>query len=173
MAFAITNKTINVAPDWSSIGRSTDFQFVSTATATSTSNANRYFELGDYTSTQYIPASSQDGTIAGGIGDFGAAHLNYRAQVWLKSLTTTSTSGNGLVHLFVATSTAFSPQIPIASQPVPTTSTSAAMTLWGTAPLSGGYQYARIGFTFTGSTTGGAINTATFGAGIDAIITAV
>lgn len=175
MAFAITNKTINVAPDWVAVGQSTDYQFVSTATSTSVNGGagSRYFEYADYTATGPIPLASQVST--GTIGDFGGDYRNVRGYVYLKAYTSTSTTAVPVVILEAATSTGYSPVYMLDSKTLyhGTSTSPAAVLLWGNMPILGGARYARINFRLEGTTSTDGAPLAGFSTGLDAIIQAV
>lgn len=188
MAFAITNRVINVAPDWTSVSKSTDFQFVSTATSTSVNvgAGSRYFEYADYTTTGPIPLATQVST--GTIGDHGSEYKNYRALIYFKqyapsTATATSTAAVAtpalpVVALEVATSTGYSPVYVIDWRNVPPASTAVgstgsggpSLTLWGTVPITAGARFARINFYGRDSATAVALSCST---ALDAIIEAV
>lgn len=175
MAFAITNKVMQVNTPGAfaiNIGSTALNQILGTGTGTSTSVACPRWEYGDYTSTQgWVPATSQ--AITGGIGDHQYAHQQYRALVSLKTLvygTATSTfSLAGLVvTLEAATSTAgfvgtgstgtSINQFILDSKVVPlmsttSTGTQASLYLYGTVPVVGGAQFARVGmYNISGAT---------------------
>ena len=175
MAFAITNRIINVAPNWTAAVQSTQYQFVSTATSTSVNAGagSRYFEFADYTATGPIPLASQVST--GAIGDFGFESKSIRALVYLKSYTTTSTTAVPVVTLEAATSTGYAPVYVLdAKTHYHGTSTApASFTLWGTFPLVAGVRYARINFRHEGATSTEGAPLATFSTAVDAIIQAV
>lgn len=166
MAFSLANKKLNIdvlgglVPN---IGSTSEHNIVGTATATSTSRSQTFrWELGDFTSTQAVPTTTQ--IRAGGIGDFGIDHQYYRALVNFKSLSgnasATSTSAYGLVvNLVAATSTAsFVSDLGLADAYVidskvimQTSATSTGVTqsviLFGAVPNALGARYARVEFT--------------------------
>ena len=168
MAMSVTNKTLSIATPSAlvpNIGSTQFNQIAGTGTGTSTSVAAPRWEYFDYTTTQgWIPATTQ--VVTGGIGDHQFAHQQYRALVWLKSLTgDVSATSSGplcgpLITLEVATSTSgyvgtgttgrSSNMVIIDSKVVyQTTATSTgnsqAIYLFGTVPTVGGAQYARVG----------------------------
>lgn len=164
MAFAITNKTINIPTDFIAVEQSTsNMQVVSTATSTSL-GGSPHWELADYTTTGPIPLQGQ--VVTGSIGDMGAAYRTFRAYVNFKSLvygtaTSTAFSGGPLVTLEVATSTAawvgagssgpgINFQILDSKLVYMTTNTSTgatqSMVLFGQTALVAGAQFARVNF---------------------------
>lgn len=175
MAFAITNRAINLAPDFLRVGQSTSNQYVSTAT--STSGASPYFEFADYTSTGPIPLTTQMN--AGGIGDFLAPRQGYQAFIYFKNFTTGATStgtvGGPVVTLECATSTSFTGNFyVIDSKMLPGSTTTStgfmpSVSLSGVVPVVGGAQYARVNFYGVGI-SGFAGSSST---GLDCIIQAV
>jgi hypothetical protein len=175
MAFGITNKIMPINTPGAiqaNIGSTGLNQILGTATTTSTATAASRWEYGDYTTTQgWVPATSQ--AVSGGIGDHGFAHLQYRALVSLKQLTYgTATSTFSLAGLLVtleaATSTAgyvgtgstgtAINQFMLDSKVVPLVSTTSTGTvasfyLFGTVPVIGGAQFARVGmYNLSGAT---------------------
>lgn len=175
MAFAITQKTLILntpGVHQVNIGSTSLNQVVGTGTGTSTSVACPRWEYADYTSTQgWIPATTQ--IREGGIGDHQYAHQQYRALVFVKTPTYgTATSTFSLASLVVtleaATSTAAFvgtgstgqtlggyildsktlPQVTTTS-----TQTQYSLYLFGTLPIVGGAQYARVGMYGTNGAT--------------------
>lgn len=191
MAFSLAYKKLNLNTPGVhvvNIGSTALHNVVGTATATSTSFPQTHrWELGDYTSTQTIPATTQVRT--GGIGDFGFEHQQYRALVNFKSLTgngsATSTTALGLVvALEAATSTAAfvgtgSTGSLVGGYVIDTkfvvqtsnTSTGSIQTvyLFGTLPTVTGAQFARVAF----YNVGGAGQTAPSSTALDVIIEGV
>lgn len=165
MAFTLANKKLHINTPGAlvpNIGSTTFHNVVGTATATSTALPQTFrWELGDYTSTQAVPSTTQ--VRSGGIGDFGHDHQYYRALINFKSLSgfgsATSTTAQGIVAALVAaTSTAswvtdLAPAnaYVIATQVVPMTSgtstgVSQSVYLFGAVPTALGAQFARVEF---------------------------
>ncbi len=156
--FSLSNRNLEISPDFQTVGApSTSAQIVSTTTSLPASSLAVHQEFMNYTATGSIPLASQ--VVAGGVGDFGAARLNYRAWVNLKATTGLSTANILFAFLETASSTGYAPTFTIATETLvgaSSTDSSISVFMTGATPQNAGMQFARVNFSnFSTSATAG------------------